>query len=82
MERRKFIAILVAAPAAWPSVSRAREREQIRKVGILWGQAHDAEWMVRLAAFSRQLQKLGWTEGKNISFEFVTRRATRTNFPP
>ena len=81
MERRKFIAILVAAPAVWPILSQARERDRIRKVGVLWGPAHDAEWMVRLAAFSRQLQKLGWMEGKNISFEIRHAAGNPDQFP-
>lgn len=81
MERRQFIAILVATPAVWPILSQARARDRIRKVGVLWGQAHDAEWMVRLAAFSRQLQKLGWMEGKNISFEIRHAAGNPDQFP-
>ncbi|MEO6783519.1 MAG: ABC transporter substrate-binding protein [Bradyrhizobium sp.] len=81
MQRRKFIALLVAAPAVWPVVSQAREPDRIRKVGVLWGQAHDPEWLERFAAFTQQLQKLGWTEGKNISFEIRHAAGKPDQFP-
>jgi hypothetical protein len=35
----------------------------------------------RLAAFSRQLQKLGWMEGKNISFEIRHAAGNPDQFP-
>jgi putative tryptophan/tyrosine transport system substrate-binding protein len=68
MQRRKFITLLAAAPMVWPVVSRGAD--QIRKIGVFWGQAKDdPEMWVRFAAFTQGLQKLGWTEGKNVSFE-------------
>jgi putative tryptophan/tyrosine transport system substrate-binding protein len=68
MLRRKLITFLAAAPVVWPVVSRGADR--IRKIGVLWGQAKDdPEMWVRFAAFTQGLQKLGWTEGKNVSFE-------------
>jgi putative tryptophan/tyrosine transport system substrate-binding protein len=68
MQRRKFITFLVAAPVVWPAVSRGADR--IRKIGVFWGQAKDdPEMWLRFAAFTQGLQELGWTEGKNVSFE-------------
>ncbi len=81
MQRRKFIALLVAAAAVWPARSLAREPDRIRKVGVLWGQAHDPEWLERFAAFTQQLQKLGWIEGKNISFEIRHAAGKPDQFP-
>lgn len=81
MRRRKFITLLVAAAAVWPAGSRAKDLDRIRKIGIFWGQANDPEWLARLAAFAQQLQKLGWTEGKNISFEIRHAAGNPDQFP-
>lgn len=81
MQRRTFITLLVTAPAVRPVASHAREPDRIRKVGVLWGQAHDPEWLERFAAFTQQLQKLGWTEGKNISFEIHHAAGRPDQFP-
>src|SRR5262249_42131416 len=43
----------------------------MRRIGILQGLAeNDPEWQRRLAAFKQGLQELGWTEGRNVAFEF------------
>src|SRR5579863_9506778 len=70
MQRRKFITLLATGPMFWPVVSRGADR--IRRVGVfLGGQSKDdPEVRVRFAAFGQALQKLGWTEGKNLSIEF------------
>jgi putative ABC transport system substrate-binding protein len=68
MQRRKFITLLAAALVVWPVVSRGADR--IRKIGVFWGQAKDdPELWARFAAFKQGLQRLGWVEGKNVSFE-------------
>jgi ABC-type uncharacterized transport system substrate-binding protein len=81
MQRRKFITLLVAASVVWPTVSHAQQPDRIRKIGILWGQANDPEWLMRFAAFTQGLQKLGWTEGKNISFEIRHATGKPDQFP-
>ena len=81
MRRRKFMTLLVAAAAVWPAGSRGKDPDRIRKVGILWGQANDPEWQVRFAAFARQLQKRGWTEGTNLSFEIRHAAGNPDQFP-
>ena len=69
MQRRSFISLLAAGPLVWPVA--ARSADQIRKIGVLSIQAKDdPELRVRFAAFTQELQKLGWTEGKNVSIEF------------
>ena len=81
MRRRKFMTLLVAAAAVWPAGSRGKDPDRIRKVGILWGQANDPEWLMRFAAFAQQLQKLGWTEGTNLSFEIRHAAGNPDQFP-
>ena len=67
MQRREFITLLGGAVAGWPLAVRAQQPEQVRRIGVLTGIAgNDAEIKVRIAAFSQELQRLGWTEGRNV----------------
>ena len=66
MRRRKFIALLGGAAAAWPLAARAQQGERPRRIGVLIGVADDAEGQARLAAFQKGMQELGWNEGREI----------------
>jgi putative ABC transport system substrate-binding protein len=71
MRRREFISLLGGGAVAWPLLARAQQGERMRRIGILQGLAeNDPEWQRRLAAFKQGLQELGWTEGRNVAFEF------------
>jgi ABC-type uncharacterized transport system substrate-binding protein len=75
MHRRKFITLLGGAAAAWPLAARAQQPDRMRRIGVLMGFAEsDHEAQSWVAAFREELQKLGWTEGRNI--EIDTRWAT------
>ena len=69
MRRREFIAGLGGA-ASWPLLARAERGERVRRLSVLMGwnetdpQAKDA-----LSAFAEGLEKLGWTEGRNLRFD-------------
>jgi len=68
VKRREFITLLGGAAAAWPVAAWAQER--MRRIGVLAFQALDeSETQVRVAAFVRRLQELGWTEGRNLQIE-------------
>jgi ABC-type uncharacterized transport system substrate-binding protein len=75
MKRRDFITLLGGAAAAWPLAARAQQSERLRRIGVLMAYAeNDAEGQANVAAFRKELQKLGWTEGRNIRID--TRWAT------
>ena len=67
MNRREFITLLGGAAAAWPLAARAQQREQTRRMGMLFGLApNDSVMLTRVAAFHQTLQQLGWAEGRNL----------------
>jgi putative tryptophan/tyrosine transport system substrate-binding protein len=69
MRRREFITLLTGAAAAWPLVARA-QADRVRRVGVLMAHAEtDPDFRACLAAFLEGLEKLGWTEGRNIRFD-------------
>src|SRR5438046_1358419 len=69
MKRRDFIR-LVGGAAAWPLVARAQQRERMRRIGILLGQAaDDVEFQAWVGAFLQALALLGWTIGRNVRID-------------
>jgi putative ABC transport system substrate-binding protein len=68
MRRREFMAGLTGA-AVMPLGARAQS-DRMRVIGVLLSQSEgDQEARDRLAALRDGLQKLGWTEGRNIRVE-------------
>jgi ABC-type uncharacterized transport system substrate-binding protein len=71
MKRRDFITLLGGMTATWPLSARAQQPEQMRRVGVLMGWPEsDAVAQGQVAAFRASLQGLGWTEGRNIRFDY------------
>src|SRR6516225_2649443 len=74
MRRRDFIT-LIGGATAWPLAARAQQPDQVRRIGVLMGYTEtDSDARAWYVAFREALQKLGWTEGRNIQIE--TRWAT------
>jgi putative ABC transport system substrate-binding protein len=62
---------LLGGTAAWPMAARAQQSERMRRIGVLVGFAeNDPDWKARLAGFRQGLEKLGWSEGRNVSFYY------------
>ena len=71
MKRREFITLLGGAAATWPLAARAQQPERTRRVGVLTGlPADDVQQQAELAALTQQLQKLGWSDGRNIKIYY------------
>ena len=69
MKRREFVTLLSTA-AAWPLAARAQQPDQVRRIGVLMGYPEsDSDARAWYAAFREVLQKLGWTEGRNIQID-------------
>src|SRR5262245_9591096 len=73
IERRKFLATLGGAAAAWPLAARAQQAERMRRIGILMSRAAD-EMEGRLVAYVQALRDFGWVEGRNVQLD--VRRTT------
>jgi putative ABC transport system substrate-binding protein len=69
MKRREFITLL-GGGAAWPLAARGQQLEPVRRIGVLMHTAADnPEGQAGVAAFQRALQKLGWTDGRNVRID-------------
>ena len=70
MRRREFIAGL-GSTAAWPLAARAQQPVPMRRIGVLMQMAEsDRQGQLRIAAFRQSLEKLGWTDGRNVRIDY------------
>ena len=69
MRRRDFIKGIVGSTAAWPLAARARQREQMRRIGVLMSAAIETDAQASLAVFKETLHQLGWIDGHNMRVE-------------
>ena len=69
MNRRTLVTLLSGTAAALPLAARA-QLDRMRRIGVLMAyDASDQEGQAWVAAFRDGLQKLGWTEGRNIRID-------------
>jgi len=68
--RREFITLLGGA-AAWPLAARAQQADRVRRIGVLNPFVeNDAEERANLTAFRQTLEKLGWSDGRNVRIDY------------
>src|SRR5262245_35404266 len=67
--RRKFLATLGGAAAAWPLAARAQQAAKLPTIGFLVAgtPSSHGQWV---AAFVQRLRELGWIEGRTITIEY------------
>src|SRR6516225_419933 len=70
MRRREFIAGLAGA-TAWPVVVQAQQPERMRRIAVLIGDLaqNDPTGIANISAFTRALERLGWTDGRNVRID-------------
>src|SRR5262245_8657309 len=70
MMRRAFVTLLGGA-AICPFAALAQKGDGVRRVGVIMGFAENDEvWQAYLGSFKQGLQELGWTDGRNIRFDY------------
>jgi putative ABC transport system substrate-binding protein len=71
MRRRELIKLFGGAAAAWPFAVRAQQGERMRRIGVLMITAetdpHTQGWR---AALTKELDRLGWTEGQKVRIDY------------
>jgi putative ABC transport system substrate-binding protein len=65
--RRKFLATLGGAAAAWPLAARAQQHKMLR-VGFVGMQPREAPHYTN---FLRRMAELGYQEGRNFTFDYI-----------
>ena len=70
LKRRHFLTLLGGAAAAWPLAARAQQGDRVRRIGVLMG-ADENDLIAKplVAALTRSLEDLGWTDGRNVRID-------------
>ena len=68
IRRRDFITLLGGA-AAWPLAARGQQADGVGRVGLLLAIANGPVGQAYARAFEQQLQRQGWTVGRNLTIE-------------
>lgn len=69
--RRRDVIALAGGVAAWPLAARAQQDNRVRHIGVFMnlpeGDHDGTRW---IAALLKSLDEFGWTEARNIRFDF------------
>jgi putative ABC transport system substrate-binding protein len=80
MRRRTFFGVLGAALVGWSLPAHTQPSQRLRRVAVFQGASSEDDPEARLNAtiLTTNLQKLGWTEGQNVRFDY---RYSQGNLP-
>jgi putative ABC transport system substrate-binding protein len=71
MRRREVILMFAGAAASYPLMAWAQQPLQMRRIGVVMlYPENDPQGQLRATAFQRQLEKVGWTIGRNLQVNF------------
>lgn len=70
MRRRQFLG-LVGTVSMLSLAAHAQRAERVRRIGVVLALSErDPEIQARIAAFRKELERLGWAEGRNLLVEY------------
>src|SRR5437763_1896144 len=81
MRRRAFVASLCGTAIIWPLTVSAQRRSDIPLVGALFPFASSSPEAVQFDVFREELGRLGWHDGRNVSFEIIWGGADAETLP-
>jgi putative ABC transport system substrate-binding protein len=81
MRRREFIT-LIGGAAAWPLAARAQQVSHMPRVGVLLAEADDQGMQARLEGLRQGLERLGWSDGRNIRMVYRFGEGNPDRFQP
>jgi putative tryptophan/tyrosine transport system substrate-binding protein len=71
MRRRDFMILLAGTAAIRPFAARAQQLDRVRRIGVLVGLAEDdPETKPRFSKLQQGLERLGWSESRNIHIDY------------
>jgi putative tryptophan/tyrosine transport system substrate-binding protein len=71
MNRRQFITLFGGAAAPWPLALHAQQADGMRRIAVLSPFAeNDPDTLANEIAFRTALEKLGWTDGRNVRIDY------------
>ena len=71
MRRREFITLLGGAATVRPFAARAQQPDGMRRIGVLMTALEsDSEYQTYISNFRKELQNLGWAEGRNLRIDY------------
>jgi len=72
MRRRDFIKVIAGSAAVRPLTARAQQPDRMRRLGVLFSGATEAdvEGQARVAALRLGLLEHGWVEGRNLGIDY------------
>src|SRR5262245_46448805 len=70
LKRREFITLVGGAAVAWPLGARGQQPARVRRIGVLSPFAENDPEGRNVTAFREALEKLGWTNGRNVLIDY------------
>jgi len=81
--RRQFISVLGGAAVAWPLAAHTQQPERMRRIGVLIAQGEDdLDMQSRVAGFRQGLERLGWSDGRNLRVDYRFAAGHADRFQP
>ena len=69
MRRREFL-IALGAASAWSKAAHAQQDGSIARIGVIGSRREGPAMAPAYAAFTDELRKLGFAEGRNLAIEY------------
>jgi putative tryptophan/tyrosine transport system substrate-binding protein len=83
MRRREFFRLLGGAAAAWPLAVGAQQANRMPRIGVLLaGEEGDRDLQARLAGLRQGLERLGWSNGRNLRVDYRFGEGQPDRFQP